>query len=87
MEWPLHSRQNGHSIPDRMGIPIRPDWNATLLIILRNMLPGAPWQFWIFEVLIERIIKKLIGQKLIGGSNNLAFDIFPDLVGHFGLSR
>ena len=42
-EWnnliPFQLEWIGHSIPDGMAIPIRPDWNATLLIILRNMLP------------------------------------------------
>ena len=32
-------------------------------------------------------LKKLILRKLIWGSNNLGFDLFPDPVGHFGLSR
>ena len=30
------------------------------------------------------LIKKLIQRKLIGGSNNLRFDLFPDPIGHFG---
>ena len=50
---------------------------------------GAPWQpFWIFEGLHRRNgrIKKLIYQKLVGGSNNLRFNLFLDNVGHFGLS-
>ena len=44
-EWndfiPFQLEWNGHSIPDGMAIPIRPDWSATLLIILRNMRPGT----------------------------------------------
>ena len=50
----------------------------------------APWwPFWIFEVLIEGMIKskKKFMQKLFGGSNNLGSDQFPSAVGHFGLSR
>ena len=31
-------------------------------------------------------IKKLIFRKLVGGSNNLRFNLFPDPVSHFGLS-
>ena len=49
-EWndliPFQLEWNGHSIPDGMAIPIRPDWNATLLIILRNMPPGPVRRFF-----------------------------------------
>ena len=58
---------------------------------------GAPWRpFWGPRAAILDLwcshrrngrIKKLIQQKLIGGSNNLRFNLFPNPVGHFGLSR
>ena len=32
------------------------------------------------------LIQKLIIRKLIGGFNNLGFDLFPDPICHFGLS-
>ena len=43
------------------------------------------WPFWI--VLIEGMVesKKLIYQKLIGGTKNLRLDIFSDPIGQFGL--
>ena len=40
------------------------------------------WSFWIFDKR-NKLIKKRILQKLIGGSNELWFEILPDPVGHF----
>ena len=51
----------------------------------------APRQpFWILQVLIEGINelnKKLFSWKLIWGYNNKWFNLFTDIVIHFGLSR
>ena len=46
-EWndliPIQPDWNELSVPTRLGFPIRPDWSATLLIILRNMHTGPYW--------------------------------------------
>ena len=50
---------------------------------------GAPsWPFWTFKVLTEGMIEsKIYLEEVVWGSNNLGFDLFIDLVGHFGFSK
>ena len=38
------------------------------------------------KIYVESIVKDYKSKKLIGGLNNLRFNLFPDPIGHFGLS-
>ena len=62
------------------------DFDPTPSLLFARCFPFAVFFLRRLSLRNNRI-KKLIWQKLFGGSNNLGFDIFPDPVNHFGLSQ